>query len=243
MAIRLQTAVALGFAVGLLSACGNSKPNPTDPGYIGQEGPASSGSMPGGSILGDSSMVFGTAKDRPGGGSSGGGAGGTGGGALGVNAYLWRGALDTLSFMPLASADPFGGVIITDWYTPAYLERRALQGHGLHPRPRAAQRRRARQHLPPGAAERPMGGCAGEPGHRRRYREQGAVARPRAARAVAGEQLDTPLPRSGGGRREAPGGGVALRRSPPPAAPCAGTSSAARERCAAGSCACAAGGE
>ncbi|HKM62467.1 MAG TPA: DUF3576 domain-containing protein [Acidisphaera sp.] len=40
------------------------------------------------------------------------------GAALGVNAYLWRGALDTLSFMPLASADPFGGVIITDWYQP-----------------------------------------------------------------------------------------------------------------------------
>lgn len=39
--------------------------------------------------------------------------------ALGVNAYLWRGALDTLSFMPLASADPFGGVIITDWWQPA----------------------------------------------------------------------------------------------------------------------------
>ena len=38
---------------------------------------------------------------------------------LGVNAYLWRGSLDTLSFMPLVSADPFGGVIITDWYTPA----------------------------------------------------------------------------------------------------------------------------
>jgi Domain of unknown function (DUF3576) len=120
MASRLQTAVALGVAVGLLTACGNSKPSPTDPGYIGQQGPSSSGSMPGGSILGDSSMVFGTAKDRPGGGGSGsGGAGGTGGGALGVNAYLWRGALDTLSFMPLASADPFGGVIITDWYTPA----------------------------------------------------------------------------------------------------------------------------
>ena len=41
-----------------------------------------------------------------------------GGGGLGVNAYLWRAALDTLSFMPLASADPFGGVIITDWYSP-----------------------------------------------------------------------------------------------------------------------------
>jgi hypothetical protein len=37
-------------------------------------------------------------------------------GALGVNAYLWRASLDTLSFLPLNSADPYGGVIITDWY-------------------------------------------------------------------------------------------------------------------------------
>lgn len=37
---------------------------------------------------------------------------------IGVNSYLWRGALDTISFMPLVSADPFGGVIITDWYQP-----------------------------------------------------------------------------------------------------------------------------
>jgi len=40
----------------------------------------------------------------------------TGGGGIGVNTYLWRASLDTLSFMPLLSADPFGGVIITDWY-------------------------------------------------------------------------------------------------------------------------------
>ena len=39
-----------------------------------------------------------------------------GGGQLGVNGFLWRATLDTLSFMPLVSADPFGGVIITDWY-------------------------------------------------------------------------------------------------------------------------------
>jgi hypothetical protein len=37
---------------------------------------------------------------------------------LAVNKYLWRGALETLGFMPLASADPFGGVIVTDWYSP-----------------------------------------------------------------------------------------------------------------------------
>jgi hypothetical protein len=41
-----------------------------------------------------------------------------GGGGIGVNSYLWRASLDAISFMPLASADPFGGVIITDWYSP-----------------------------------------------------------------------------------------------------------------------------
>ena len=35
---------------------------------------------------------------------------------IGVNAFLWRSTLDTLSFMPLASADPWGGVVNTDWY-------------------------------------------------------------------------------------------------------------------------------
>jgi len=35
---------------------------------------------------------------------------------IGVNGYLWRATLDTLAFMPLASADPYGGVVITDWY-------------------------------------------------------------------------------------------------------------------------------
>ena len=38
---------------------------------------------------------------------------------VGVNSFLWRGALDTISFMLLRRADPFGGVIITDWYSPA----------------------------------------------------------------------------------------------------------------------------
>jgi hypothetical protein len=61
---------------------------------------------------------------------------------LGVNAYLWRGALDTLAFMPLASVDPFGGVIITDWYSPpsatderfkatAYILGRTLRADGI----------------------------------------------------------------------------------------------------------------
>jgi hypothetical protein len=36
---------------------------------------------------------------------------------IGVNSYLWRSTLDVLSFMPLSEVDPFGGVIITDWYS------------------------------------------------------------------------------------------------------------------------------
>jgi hypothetical protein len=35
---------------------------------------------------------------------------------IGVNGFLWRATLDTLAFMPLASADPYGGTVITDWY-------------------------------------------------------------------------------------------------------------------------------
>lgn len=67
---------------------------------------------------------------------------GDGGGGLGVNAFLWRATLDTLAFMPLASADPFGGVIITDWYSPpgagaerfkatAYVMGRQLRSDGV----------------------------------------------------------------------------------------------------------------
>jgi hypothetical protein len=36
---------------------------------------------------------------------------------IGVNALLWRASLDTISFMPLDEADPYGGVIMTEWYT------------------------------------------------------------------------------------------------------------------------------
>jgi Domain of unknown function (DUF3576) len=42
----------------------------------------------------------------------------TGGGGIGVNAFLWRAALDTFAFLPPFSADPLGGVVIYDWYSP-----------------------------------------------------------------------------------------------------------------------------
>lgn len=60
------------------------------------------------SIFGDGGLnIFGGKDDPADDGSTG----------IGVNSFLWRASLDTVSFMPLASADPFGGVIITDWYT------------------------------------------------------------------------------------------------------------------------------
>lgn len=46
---------------------------------------------------------------------------------IGVNSYLWQATLDTISFMPLASADPFGGVILTDWYSPPNSPRERLK--------------------------------------------------------------------------------------------------------------------
>lgn len=59
------------------------------------------------SIFGKDGLSFFGGKKEANDGSSG----------IGVNSYLWRASLDAVSFMPLASADPFGGVIITDWYT------------------------------------------------------------------------------------------------------------------------------
>jgi hypothetical protein len=62
---------------------------------------------------------------------------------ISVNAYLWRASLDTLAFLPLVSADPFGGTIITDWYAPpespnerfkmsVYITDRDLHADGIH---------------------------------------------------------------------------------------------------------------
>ena len=59
------------------------------------------------SIFGAGGLLGGRGGDKDGGGDSG----------MSVNSYLWRASLDTISFMPLASADPFGGVILTDWYS------------------------------------------------------------------------------------------------------------------------------
>jgi len=107
MTIRKPPIAMLLLTAATLAACGPSQP-PAQANYTGFTGPQPGDS----SLLGDSGLsIGGINRDKN--------AGGGNGSGIGVNAYLWRGALDTLGFMPLASADPFGGVIITDWYTPA----------------------------------------------------------------------------------------------------------------------------
>lgn len=104
MPSRLLTAALLSLPL-VVAGCANAKMQPdtayNDPRYTGV-------GVGSGSIFGPNGLTFGTGR----------GSNTSSGTSIGVNAYLWRGALDTLSFMPLASADPFGGVIITDWYQP-----------------------------------------------------------------------------------------------------------------------------
>ena len=63
-----------------------------------------------GKITGEEGLTVGgaTSKDKE-----------TGKNPLGVNSFLWRASLDTLSFLPITAADPFGGTILTDWYEDA----------------------------------------------------------------------------------------------------------------------------
>jgi hypothetical protein len=122
--------LALWLGALTLTAC-----HPTGgPAEANYTGPPNGGDSS--SLLGDGGVSFGTSKNKAN------SAGAGGGNGIGVNAYLWRGALDTLGFMPLSSADPFGGVIITDWYTPpgtsgerfkatAYILGRELRSDGI----------------------------------------------------------------------------------------------------------------
>ena len=95
--------LCLTLVVALLAACGAST-GPTQEELDQQERDRRTG----GSIFGNDGITFGL----------GGGDGDSAGSALGVNSFLWRASLDTISFFPLSQADPFGGVILTDWYSP-----------------------------------------------------------------------------------------------------------------------------
>ncbi len=110
----LPAAIIAALAIAACSSDG-LKPNPTPPDFQGL-GSGSNGDVSTSRLGGeDSGTIFGIGKGNT---RDQGGGSGVGGAGIGVNAFLWRGALDTIAFMPLASADPFGGVIITDWYTP-----------------------------------------------------------------------------------------------------------------------------
>lgn len=128
--------LALGLMLPLLAACGGENQRMVQNDEYGDYRRGAVRQRPLGSNAGI--VIFGVDKDREAREAAANG-GGTG---LSVNAYLWRATLDTLSFMPLASADPFGGTIITDWYSPpgaqgerfraqAYVMGRQLRSDGV----------------------------------------------------------------------------------------------------------------
>jgi len=100
-------AAALMLAVAV-SACGQGEASYPEKVGPNQIDPAGSNKKREGIFGNDGIRLFGgrsNEEDR-------------GGGGIGVNGYLWRASLDSLAFMPIAQADPFGGVILTDWYAP-----------------------------------------------------------------------------------------------------------------------------
>jgi len=104
------SAFAIMLAVGVLAGlAGCSYADPAGPAPIGRRAgkPIYADEQSANSVFGEGGLLGGDSKQ------------GDPTGGIGVNSFLWRASLDTISFMPLVSADPFGGVIITDWYSPA----------------------------------------------------------------------------------------------------------------------------
>ncbi len=132
--VRGITALSAVCVAGLvLAACEGSGYEPGEPQMdanpIWEQGEDRSGSIFGSQGL----LLFDSAPEK---------AAVDGSSGIGVNSFLWRASLDTISFMPVNSADPFGGVIITDWHaapeTPGerfklnvYILGRALRADGV----------------------------------------------------------------------------------------------------------------
>lgn len=134
---RLRNLVAVGLLASVVAGCGWLAENARTPGLDEYNDDSRRARVRGRMTGEDGILLFG--NDRS---SQRAAAEQGGGGGIGVNAYLWRASLDTLSFMPLASADPFGGVLITDWYAPpgtngerfratAYILGRQLRSDGV----------------------------------------------------------------------------------------------------------------
>lgn len=101
----VRIALALGILAGLAS-CGAGKPL-TDEDIMNTQEQRKARV---GKLFGDHAFEYGPGAKRN--------EGAAGKSGIAVNGYLWRASLDTMAFMPLDSADPFGGVILTDWYVP-----------------------------------------------------------------------------------------------------------------------------
>ena len=107
----LACLAAIGAALAVLSACGGTTPDDAKGQYDARTGTRIDYDNPKReTVLGPGGLLGGGSRSAE---------GAEGGGGIGVNSFLWRASLDTIAFMPLASADPFGGVIITDWFTPS----------------------------------------------------------------------------------------------------------------------------
>jgi hypothetical protein len=116
--------VAFAAVAALLAGCGSSHYQAAPTGGRDRDAAPSDGAFTSSS---GGNTLFGAKKDGEG---------------VAINAFLWRASLDTIAFMPLASADPFGGVILTDWYAPpeapderfkvnVYILSRVLRADGL----------------------------------------------------------------------------------------------------------------
>lgn len=105
-AARLPIIAALAATGLLIAGCGggpNPEPMPRGPKDRGVQGKLFGEEGFSVSALSSGSLFRGGDKEK--------------GDALPVNKFLWQASLDTLSFLPLASTDPFTGVIATDWGT------------------------------------------------------------------------------------------------------------------------------
>jgi hypothetical protein len=112
---NLQAIVVACLCTSVLAACGGEQDYPTTQSnekHLGRPVTDAERNKSGGGLFGPGGITLLGNSGRDQEKTRGGGDG------IGVNSFIWRGALDTIAFMPLVSADPFGGVIITDWYQP-----------------------------------------------------------------------------------------------------------------------------